>query len=478
MRAAWTVPALSCVLTALPAGVHAEVAPAEQRLTVRGLRAPELARMAAQLGAAAPERREAAVRALSELNAESLPGIGQRLAQLAAQRPEADAARAAIAAFRHAAGSRRADDTIDLVQGVLPALEAQRDPATLAMAEPLLYLRALERMSGRAAGLHMGELLLLDERGVWDHELKLARERAGMRLLPALLELRSHADSRVRNWAQAGVSALGMEDPASVAQLEDAHLLAQAVLAYSRPLDFAAMPVVVRLVAADSIQVREAAREAVARFGKNAIWQLRELYQQLTGQAADKAWDAERTARELYASLDRPASQEAQALLAQGMKHFVGGDLDAMQRVYDRLLAQHPAFAERAKMAPGYAALGRMRLSQDRLGDARDAFQRALRLAPDAPTTPALRAELAFVDAELALVSGVVDLDGYQAALRHEPDHAAASDAADRLSGARAARERGYKRLAAGGAIALLLVWIAVLLRARKKPLAVRPSAG
>jgi len=469
---------LSCVLVALPVRIRAEVAPTEQRLTVRGLRAPELARIAAALGAAAPERREAAARALSELNAESLPGIGQRLAQLRAQRPAADAAKPAIAAFRHAAGSRRADDAVDVAQGVLPALQVKRDPTSLAMAEPLLYLRALERMSSREAGLCMAELLLLDERGVWDHELKLARERAGMRLLPALLELRSHGDSRVRNWALAGVSALGMEDPESVAQLEDAHLLAQAVLAYSRPLDFAAMPVVVRLVAADKLEVRDAARVGVARFGKNAIWQLRELYQQLTGQSADKAWDAERTARELYASLDRPATEQAQTLLAKGMQHFVGGELEAMQRIYDRLLAQHPAFMERAKMAAGYAALGRMRLAQDRLGEARDAFQRALRLAPEAQTAAPLRAELAFVEAELALVSGVVDLHRYRAALRHAPDHAAAADAADRLSGARAARERGYKRLAAGAAIALLLAWIAVLLRARKKPFSVRPSAG
>jgi tetratricopeptide (TPR) repeat protein len=361
---------------------------------------------------------------------------------------------------------------------VLPVLKTQRDATTLAMAEPLLYLRALERMTDRAAGLRMGELLLLDERGVWDHELKLARDRAGMRLLPALIELRSHADSRVRSWAQAGVSALGMDDPEVVAQLEDAHLLAQALEAYSRPLDFAAMPVVVRLVVADKRQVRDAARAAVARFGKNAIWQLRELYQQLTGQSANKAWDAERTARELYGSIDRPASEEAETLLAQGMRHFVGGELEAMQRMYDQLLAQYPDFAERAKMAPGYTALARARLRQDRLGEARDGFQRALRLAPEAPEASALRAELAFVEAELALVSGVVDLDGYQAALRHAPDHAAAADAADRLSGARAARERRYKRLAAGTAIALLLAWVAVLLRARRKPITVGPSAG
>jgi tetratricopeptide (TPR) repeat protein len=207
-----------------------------------------------------------------------------------------------------------------------------------------------------------------------------------MRLLPALIELRSHEDARVRGWAQAGVQALGMEDPQVAAQIPDAHLLAQVLRAYSQPLDFAAMPVVVRLVAADKTQVRLAARAATARFGKNAIWQLRELYQELTGQSADKRWDAERTARELYTALDRPATEEAQTLLAQGMKRYVAGDLPAMQKLYDRVLAQYPLFPDRAKMAPGYAALARTLLERDRLEAARDAFQRALRLDPQAET--------------------------------------------------------------------------------------------
>jgi hypothetical protein len=148
-----------------------------------------------------------------------------------------------------------------------------------------------------------------------------------------------------------------------------------------------------------------------------------------------------------------------------------------MQRDYDRVLAQYPWFAERAKMAPGYAALGRARLEQDRLDAARDAFARALRLAPEAGDAAELRAELAFVEAELALVSGVVDLDGYAVALRHAPDHARAGEAGDRLSGARAARERTYRRLAAGAAIALLLVCIAALLRGRHKRTAVGGTA-
>ena len=62
--------------------------------------------------------------------------------------------------------------------------------------------------------------------------------------------------------------------------------------------------------AADKLEVREAARAAVARFGKNAVWQMRQLYSEVAGKAADKRWDAERTAHELYAVLDRDAREQ------------------------------------------------------------------------------------------------------------------------------------------------------------------------
>src|SRR6185436_19674357 len=108
---------------------------------------------------------------------------------------------------------------------------------------------------------------------------------------------------------------------------------------------------------------------------------------------------------------------ETGTLLARGLQTFVDGDLEAMQRAFDRLLAIDPAFAQSAKLAPGYAALGALRLSQDRLEDARDAYARAVRLGPALPEARRQRAQLAFIDAEIALSYGVVDLDGYRRAL-------------------------------------------------------------
>ncbi|MFI5309243.1 MAG: hypothetical protein ACHQ53_17940 [Polyangiales bacterium] len=443
------------------------LAAAEPFAQARGLGEQEIARLAAQLGTEAPSQRAAAQRALSELHEESLPGISLRLAALRKSRPAVEDVKAALTAFRHAAGSRRGDDTTDLAQGVLGALAQKRDATTLATAEPLLLLRALEHMATTEAGLLMASLLTLDPPGVWDFELQLARGRVGLQLLPALLGLRSAAEPEVRTWAQTGVRALGMEDPATATALEDSHLVAEVCRAYTEPLDFTAMPVIVRLVSSDKLEVREAARAAVARFGKNAIWQLRQLYEEVAGRSPDRRWDAERLGHELYAVLDREGSEQADTLLAQGMARFVAGDFEGMAARYDRLLASYPSFAERAKMAPGYAAQGEKLLARGKLTEARAAYARALRLAPQAPDADALRAQLAYADAEIALSHGVVDLAAYEQALAHDPHHAAAKEAYDRLSGAKQARERTRSRLAAIAAITLLAALLITLLRGR-----------
>ena len=465
------------------AALFLALAPGELRadagaVGLRGLDEAALQRVVGQLGSTTPAAREAAAQTLRSLHEESLRALSRRIAALRRARPTVDATRAALTAFRRATGSKSADDEVDIAAGVLPVLQRDRSKDVLKSAEVVLYLRALEKLGSPAAGELLAQLLLLDEPGVWDFELRLARQRAGIALLPTLVRLRSHEEGRVRSFAQAGVRALGMEDPAVASALPDARLAAEVVRAYGEPLDFAAMPTVVRLAGHDKLQLRQAARDTIARFGKNAIWQLRELYQEVTGKAAERGWDAARTAQKLYAALDQPRSAETSALLARGLQTFVDGDLDAMQRAFDRLLAIDPAFTDGAKLAAGYAALGALRLSQERLEDARDAYARAVRLGPSLPQANRHRAQLAFVDAQIALSYGVVDLDGYRRALSLDADHEAAAAALDRLSGQAQARARRTKRLAAG-ATALLVVGIAlVLLRGRRTAAAVPRAAA
>lgn len=444
-------------------------------ITGGGLSLTQLAHQAQALAAGDREVRKSAFTALSTLSLASLPAARDHFTSLLRSRPAPEEALRVLTAFRHAAGSKRADDEVDLAQGVLPVLATERSPAVLSMALPLLYLRSLEALDDPDAYLAIAGFVGLDS-GAWENELRLVRKREGARLLPALIKLRSHESADVRRFAQAGVSALGMDDPQLALSTDDPYMLANLVRAYASPPDYAAMPLIVRMVNDPHIQVRQAARATLARYGKNAIWQVRELYEEVSGQPASRGWSFERSSSELYAVLDRPELEDAETLLARGMKSFVAGDLAAMRRDYDVLLAKYPDFEGKAKLADGYAAVGGERLAEDELSGALDGYRRALRLAPQAPDAKLWQAQVAYAGAELALSEGVVDLAAYDRALALDPNLKAAELARDRLSGAATQRIQTTKRYAAAAALALLLALAFMALRMRP-PTRVEPAS-
>src|SRR5690606_16751120 len=113
---------------------------------------------AAQLGAPEASVRAEAVSRLAALGPDDLPAIAARLRALAARRPQEDDYQS-FARFRHATGSRRADDAVDIEPGVELTLEQHRDPLTLHFAELLLLARALERMGGLEAGRLLADVI-------------------------------------------------------------------------------------------------------------------------------------------------------------------------------------------------------------------------------------------------------------------------------------------------------------------------------
>jgi hypothetical protein len=455
---------LTLLLGAAPAPLSAQ-----SEAPLGAARAQQLGHYADQLLAGDEQLRRSATQVLGHLGVDFLPALLIRLTVVQSARPSHDEVVKVLNAFRRGAGPHRADDEPDLARGIEPWLERERTRNVGAVAEPLLYLRALEAMDDERADLALARFVALDQ-GAWDNELSLLRKRRGVRLLPALVALRSHESPAVRRFAVNQIDALGMTDPESALALADPHLLGQLIRAYVNPPDYAAMPLIVRRVNAPRIQVRDAARLAVARYGKNAIWQLREQYQEHSGQAANKAWDAERTARELYAVLDRAQLQDADTLLARGMTQLLANDLTDMQRNYDLLLTKYPQFAERSKLAPGYAALGADRLERDDLADALAAYSRALWLDPSAAQARRWQAQATFIAAELTLTLGVADLTGYDRALELDPNLRAARHARDVLSGEQGRRTRESKQAAAAGSLLLFAVLSVALLRSGRRP--------
>lgn len=448
-----------------------------QRAARAGAAVSQLAVRAAGLLSPDAGVRAETAHALAHLDNDLRPVIVARLVELASQRPAPDEVARVFTTLRAASGSTRAEEEADLARAVPGLLERERTPQALAVIEPLLYLRSLENMAAAEGQPDLAQFVELDA-GAWEDELQLSLKRLGLSFVPTLIHLRSHENQRVRRFAVTQLSALGGDDPKRVLSGGDPSVLARAVRAYASPPDYAAMPAIVRLVGDGRIQVREAARAAVRRFGKNAIWQLRERYEEVSGQPADKRWDHERAARELYAVWDRPRVEEAETQLARGLQALTRGDLDAMRHQYDALLAKYPDFERRDRLAEGYAALGADLFRRDSLAAALAAYRRALRLAPEALTAKHWQARVAFVSAELSLTRGVVDLTGYTRALALDPQLREARDAIERLSGTRTQHARDMKRLAALAALVLLLACVVLLLRRAPTDRARDPATG
>ena len=243
---------------------HAEAIRADNGYLTSGAPSSgEISQWARELLSSETAHREKAYKRLTTLERDTLPSIAQRLDELSRSRPKPDSVVRLLTAIRHAVGSRRADDIVDIAPGVLTLLEHDRSRTALKVVEPLLLLRSLERIGTRDSGKKVVKLFDFDQ-GSWRHELRCVRSRMGLKLLPVLIEMRGHENAAVRRWAARGVRALGMKDPSIAVRIADHHLVAELLLAYANPLDFGALPVIVSSMNSDRMEIRNAARQAPA----------------------------------------------------------------------------------------------------------------------------------------------------------------------------------------------------------------------
>jgi len=382
--------------------------------------AHELDRWALMLADENGSAREEAIEGFLTLNEDSIPEVRRRTVRF----PELDATEAyrAVTAFRHKVGSLRADENVDIVPGVGPRLAEDRSPMTVAMAERLLLLRAMERIGTPEAGQAIADLIGRDY-NAFRWECRRIVQRMGPKALPILLGVRGHGSRGVRRWVRWGIEELGLEEPGHAVQQEDARLLADILRAYGEARDMNAMTVVASFTTHDRRQVRSAARWAMERFGRNAIWQLRRVYRNVTLEAADGSWGWRETMEALYEFDDEKRRAPVREDLQAGFLALESGDLASMRTHFDRVLRRAPDLPTRSEMAPGYGALGQKLSSEDRIGDAERAFRRAMLLAPEHVEAPRWEAELAFIEAQRNLAAGIVDLTSYRKAVALNPEH-------------------------------------------------------
>jgi tetratricopeptide (TPR) repeat protein len=302
----------------------------------------------------------------------------------------------------------------------------------------------------------------MDRERVFQLEVTAQIHALGEKAVAALIETRKDPSGAVRHYAVAQQEALQKKLPGEAVQTKSNQVLADVLRAYGLVRDMEAINVILSFVNSDRAQVRVAAREALAAFGQDGIWKLREAYTNLLGKSPPDQWAADQVARELFLAYDRFRLQEVYALLEEGLQKQKAGNMEEATAAFDKVLARQPTLDRRAEMVPAYVGLAQRIEDNDRTR-ALALFRKALRLDPEGPRVTQIQSEIAYLDGMDLLSRGIADADAFRRALALDGGNAKARAELDRLESAVQVREERTRRWAAGGAVLALALAAIVL---------------
>ncbi len=327
---------------------------------------------------------------------------------------------------------------------------------------------ALARGIGRLPDARAGRALLAFSAsfsGAFRQEVgRIIRGQLKDYVLPAIIEARGLSEMQ-RIFVRQLRESLHRVTPGETVQQRDNALLAEILRAYGSTRQGDAMKVVVSFVNSDRAQVRDAARWAIAQYGRDTIHALRDAYEMYEGRDPDLSWNWERLARELYQANDRRRDAEVSQRLDQGITAGRAHDVDAMLGHFRFVLARHPTFERRREMVP-LLIENAQRLESSDAAKADRLWRLALWVDPTGPSSRQIRAEVLFLEAERAMQRGVADPELYRAVLRVDPSHERAIEQLERVeqSGVLAARRR-IRLAGAAGLLALAGATLFLLVR-------------
>lgn len=421
----------------------------------------------------ARERRAAADELVRSLEREDIPAIRQRL--LAPWHVEVDPLRLKIVRLVRAATDGRENADYDLLTLMMAA---PRAPDLQGSIERVVLCRALGNMQSADAGRALVAFAPLHG-AIFRQEVgRIVRGQLRDYVLPALIELRNPSEM-MRVFMRQTREALRRVTPGESVQQHDNALLAEILRAYGSIRQPDAMQVVVSFVNSDRAQVREAARWAVTQYAASAVNALRSAYEMYEGHDPDARWGWERTAQELYLANDRRRMAEVTQRLDAGLAAGRAGRPDEMLGHFRWVLARHPDLERRGEMVAPLVAYARSLEAED-ARRAETVWRLALWVEPEGAHAREIRAEVLFLEAEIAMQRGVADPELYDAVLRVDPNHARARAqrsvvAQDEVLHARR-RRRTLGALGLLG-VALATLWLLVRRPARRVPKVARAAA-
>jgi hypothetical protein len=410
--------------------------------------------------------RDTAIREILELPPKFVPAIRHRLEKLSSEN-KAGMKQVLFETRRKARDLARDEDdsskkTPDyLVMLSEHALTSEKSWQTLiqvvALSRMLEQIGTVDAVRGLVeVYARFGEFLRVDT--------QLALARLGDRAVPALIEARRHQAEKIGKWAKRQLDALGKAAPSEAVQIPDLEVLADALRAYGRTRDLDAARIVISFAGSERTQIREAARQGIGLLGEAGHWQLREAYEGVVGKRAARDWTWERTARELFAELDRTRRAEVFDLFEAGLKAQTAGDLEAMRSSFDKVLARSPTFERADEMVGGYWDYAK-RHGDDKRELALDALSRALRLSKEGPSRDRIASLYLTLEAARRRDQGVADRSLLKRALELDSGNERARSTLAEWSTAAPIEDRRMRYGVAGGIGLLGLLGVLLLLR-------------
>jgi hypothetical protein len=439
---------------------HAEPPPAASA-SAPSAAAVDLEGVLAPLGDANVETRRSAAKAASELAEDALPAMTKKLAELRGS--SASAMATAMRAVRDKHGARSSDKTFDLV-AALVEMRADATGARAALTVACL-LRSLAKIGTTPAARQI-VLASSDAGGAFRAEASRRMAQLGDRAMPALIEARAIPEARA--WAGGMLESLGKHMASDAVQTQDNQVLADVLRAYGAVKDLDALRVILSFANSDRVQVRAAARDAIALYGNDGAFLIRDAYAAAAGKPANEGWTPEQLTKGLFEALDRARLQEVYALLDDGLAKARAGKLEDAVAAFDTVLARQPMLDRRAETVTGYVQYARAIEERDRAA-ALAYLRKAQRLDPDGPRAKEIESEIVYLEAEELLARGVVDLDAFKRALALDPTNERASSEVSRIEAERESKAQSVKWWTAAAAAFAALLSAVILFGGRSR---------
>lgn len=349
----------------------------------------------------------------------------------------------------------------------------------------LVELLAMERML-TAIGTTPAVRELLSLRSSFGKMLELDIKRQimvlGDKAVAGLIESRKHDAGVVRTLAEDLLDKLGRSLPGAAVASEDPDILSDILRAFGRVRDVDAVHVALSFANSDRRKIREAAREAIVGIGDAGKWQLREAYQDLTGEKPEPKTPWETLAKQIFGIYDRARLAAFAKLVSDGMAAQKEGKHADAVVAFDRILAEDPLFEGRASMAPSFLKTA-LALPPEKDEERLAMLRKAQRLDPGGADDKKIESLIALTEAKLLIHDRRPDRFLLERAVELDPTNQEAKDLlASFETKAIEQKQSDKKRFITAGAIFGGMI-VGVLLvgfvgRKKKKPEPPKPPAS